>query len=138
MNCQDAQRHRNEREEKTKRPTNPETILARRLRRSFTDAETKLWTRLRARQLRAVKFRRQEPLGPYIVDFCSPDPKLVVEVDGGQHAEEIERDAVRTTALEEMGFRAIRFWNNEVLQNLDGVCERIAGAIDALRSRRDA
>jgi very-short-patch-repair endonuclease len=85
-----------------------------------------------ARQLRAVKFRRQQPLGPSIVDFCSLDPKSVSEVDGGQHAEGVERDAVRTTALEQMGYRVIRFWNNDVLQNIDGVCERIAEAIDDL------
>jgi very-short-patch-repair endonuclease len=76
----------------------------------------KLWLLLRARQLRGVKFRRQQPLGPYIVDFCSLDPKLVIEVDGGQHAEEIERDAIRTGALEQMGYRVKRFWNNDVLQ----------------------
>jgi very-short-patch-repair endonuclease len=132
MRSQDAQRHRIKAGARAKRPTNPKTTLARQLRRSFTDAESKLWNQLRARQLRAVKFRRQQPLGPYIVDFCSLEPKLVIEVDGGQHAEEVKRDAVRTSALEEMGYRVIRFWNNDVLQNIDGVCERIAEAIDDL------
>lgn len=136
IKSQDVQRHQIKAGAKTKRPTNPKTVYARQLRRSFTDAESKLWTQLRARQLRAVKFRRQQSLGPYIVDFCSLDPKLVIEVDGGQHAEEVKRDAVRTTALERMGYRVIRFWNNDVLQNIDGVCERIAEAIDDLSCKQ--
>jgi very-short-patch-repair endonuclease len=131
MKDQDAQRHQIKAGAKTKRSINPKTTRARQLRRSFTDAERKLWTHLRGRQLRGVKFRRQQPLGPYIVDFCSLDPKLVIEVDGGQHAQEVERDAIRTAALEQMGYGVIRFWNNDVLQNIEGVWERIAEAIDA-------
>ncbi len=132
MKCQDTQRHPIEVAARTKGSISAKTTRARQLRRCLTDAESRLWSHLRARQLRGVKFRRQQPLGPYIVDFCSLDPKLVIEIDGGQHAEEIERDAIRTTALEQMGYRVIRFWNNEVLQNIEGVCQRIAEAIDDL------
>ena len=132
MKRQDAQRHQIKVGARTKGSINATTTRARRLRRCLSDAESRLWSHLRARQLRGVKFRRQQPLGPYIVDFCSLDPKLVIEVDGGQHAEEIERDATRTAALEQMGYRVIRFWNNEVLQNIEGVYLRIAEAIDEL------
>ncbi len=132
MKCQDTQRHPIEVAARTKGSISAKTTPPRQLRRCLTDAESRLWSHLRARQLRGVKFRRQQPLGPYIVDFCSLDPKLVIEIDGGQHAEEIERDAIRTTALEQMGYRVIRFWNNEVLQNIEGVCQRIAEAIDDL------
>jgi len=136
MKSQDAQRHQIKSGAKTNGSINPKTTRARQLRRCLTDAEGKLWSHLRARQLRGIKFRRQQPLGPYTVDFCSLDPKLVIEVDGGQHAEEVERDAIRTAALEQMGYRVIRFWNNEVLQNIEGACQRIAEALDEFGCRR--
>ena len=99
---------------------------ARRLRRASTDAEKLLWQNLRARQLGGAKFRRQTPIGPYIVDFVSFEHKLVVEIDGGQHNASAERqhDTKRTAWLESQGFRVLRFWNNQVLTNLEGVLER--------------
>lgn len=83
--------------------------------------------RLRHKQLDGVKFRRQQPIGAYIVDFASFEKKLVIEIDGGQHNEEEmrERDEERTTWLKERGYQVLRFWNNEVLMNMEGVLERI-------------
>ena len=97
---------------------------ARHLRRNSTDAERVLWRALSRQQL-GVKFRRQEPLGRFIGDFVCFFPRLVVEVDGGQHADS-EHDAERTAELESHGFRVLRFWNNDVLQNRDGVLTHIA------------
>ena len=99
---------------------------ARRLRRDQTDAERKLWFRLRDRRLSGLKFRRQMPIDRYIVDFCCESARVIVEIDGGQHATRSAEDAARTAALEAQGYLVLRFWNNEVLQNLDGVLEVIA------------
>jgi very-short-patch-repair endonuclease len=88
----------------------------------------KLWQQLRSRQLLGYKFVRQEPIGPFFADFLCREKALVVEVDGGQQAES-ERDARREAFLRERGFRVIRFWNNDVLGNLEGVLETIAGAL---------
>jgi very-short-patch-repair endonuclease len=99
---------------------------ARRLRRDQTDAERKLWFRLRDRRLDGLKFRRQVPIDRYVVDFCCESARLIVELDGGQHAERSAEDAARTAALEARGYLVLRFWNNEVLQNMDGVLEVIA------------
>ena len=106
------------------------TVLrhARELRADATDAEHRLWSRLRRDQL-GVRFRRQYPVAGFIADFCSPTIKLVIEVDGGQHAERITRDQQRTRRIESCGYRVLRFWNNDVLTNIDGVMERIAEAI---------
>ena len=93
------------------------------LRREATDAERALWVELRDRRLGGRKFRRQWSLGPYIADFCCLDSRLVVEADGGQHRPEIDRD--RTRYLEAKGFRILRFWNNDVLTNMNGVLEVI-------------
>jgi len=90
------------------------------LRRRLTDAERLLWKALRNRQLNGDKFRRQVPIGNYVADFVCVEKHLVVEVDGGQHLDN-EKDAERTVSLESKGFRVLRFWNNEVLQNLEGV-----------------
>ncbi|MFZ5512286.1 MAG: endonuclease domain-containing protein [Pseudomonadota bacterium] len=90
----------------------------------MTDAERKLWHRLRGEQP-GVKFRRQHPFENYILDFVCLEKKLVVEVDGSQHAQAIAGDAARTTALERAGFRVLRFWNNEVLEETEAVLERI-------------
>ena len=105
--------------------------LARALRRRDTDAERALWMKLRNRQLEGVKFRRQQPVGSYIADFVSFERKLIIEIDGGQHNEEKikERDEERTTRLKEKGYQIIRFWNNEVLTNVEGVMERIREAL---------
>jgi very-short-patch-repair endonuclease len=109
------------------------TARARTLRRQATEAETKLWQKLRGGQIAGVRFRRQEPIGPYIVDFCSFDPKLVIEVDGGQHAERVAADERRTAFLACKGYRVLRFWNNEVLQNIAGVVEMIAAELAQLQ-----
>ena len=92
----------------------------RRLRRQSTDAETKLWFALRDRRLAGFKFVRQAPLGPYVVDFLCREGKLVIEVDGGQHAEN-SRDRIRDEYLRSDGFRVLRFWNSDVMANRDGV-----------------
>jgi len=103
--------------------------LARKLRRTPTDAEIRLWSRLRRKQLAGFRFRRQHPpLGPYVVDFFCAAAKLIVEVDGGQHAN--DGDA-RTRWLEARGYRVIRFWNNEVLANTEGVLSTILGTLRA-------
>ena len=99
--------------------------FARKLRRDSTNAERTLWLRLRNRWLEGWKFRRQVSMDPYIVDFLCLDAKLVIEVDGGQHDANRAKDEVRTRYLEGLGLRVIRFWNNEVLGNLDGVLEQI-------------
>ncbi|MGO8921237.1 MAG: endonuclease domain-containing protein [Stellaceae bacterium] len=104
--------------------------LARRLRTTPTDAEIRLWSRLRRKLLEGFRFRRQHPMGPYVVDFFCPDAKLIVEVDGGQHAESAS-DVVRTSWLEARGYRVIRFWNNDVLGNTEGV---LLSILDALRA----
>jgi very-short-patch-repair endonuclease len=97
---------------------------ARALRRLMTDAERKLWLALRARRFAAAKFRRQVPIGPYVADFLCYEQRLVIEVDGGQHAESA-RDRLRDRWFEQNGFRVLRFWNNEVLNNLEGVSTAI-------------
>ena len=99
---------------------------ARNLRRRATEAEKLLWSRLRARQLETVKFRRQVPLFGYVVDFAALASKLVIEIDGGQHGERVDADNVRTAVLENAGYHVICFWNNDVLGNIDGVLETIA------------
>lgn len=101
--------------------------IARRLRRDMTDTERKLWAKLRNRQLENVKFRRQHPLGPYVLDFYAEDHRLAVELDGSQHTP--EGDAARTAWLMARGCRVIRFWNHEVLQQLDDVLEAIRQAV---------
>ncbi|MEA3411171.1 MAG: endonuclease domain-containing protein [Pseudomonadota bacterium] len=102
---------------------------ARQLRRELTDAERALWRHLRQRQVAGLRFRRQHPLGRYIVDFACLDARLVIEVDGGQHGEREDYDEERTAWLQQRGFRVLRFWNNEVLNNIYGVMERITEAI---------
>ena len=106
------------------------TMRARRLRHQATDAELKLWNRLRARIIHGFKFVRQEPIGPYFVDFICRKQRLIIEVDGGQHATD-KRDAVREQWLIAHGYRVLRFWNNDVLGNIDGVLEVIADALNA-------
>ncbi|HEU5250896.1 MAG TPA: endonuclease domain-containing protein [Thermoanaerobaculia bacterium] len=106
---------------------------ARNSRRVPTDVEQKLWFRLRNRRLAGAKFRRQSPVGPYVVDFLCVDANLVVELDGGGHAEdkEITRDLQRSRELEKLGLRVLRFWNSDVLENLDAVLTTIAEAVES-------
>ncbi|MDE2938004.1 MAG: endonuclease domain-containing protein [Chloroflexota bacterium] len=102
---------------------------ARRLRKSPTDAERKLWNALRNRQVLAHRFRRQAPIGPYIVDFVCFEKRLIIEVDGGHHLEQQSTDAKRTKWLESQGFRVIRFWNSQVLNEMEAVRESIYNAV---------
>jgi very-short-patch-repair endonuclease len=99
--------------------------FARKLRKEQTDAERRLWWQLRNRQLEGWKFRRQYPIGDYIADFVCIDAKLIVELDGGQHSEQRQYDENRTRDLEKAGFVVLRFWNNDVLTNSEGVIEEI-------------
>lgn len=102
---------------------------ARALRRHQPDAERKLWSRLRDRQLQGAKFRRQHPVGRYVVDFCCPERGLVIELDGSQHAEQVQADNERSAVLAAHGYRVLRFWDNEVLVDTDSVLEAIARAL---------
>jgi very-short-patch-repair endonuclease len=104
---------------------------ARLLRRNETDAERKLWQQLRAKRFSALKFRRQFPIGDFIVDFCCKELRLVIELDGGQHAEPaaVASDSRRTGWLKSRGYRVLRFWNNDVLTNIDGVAQAILDAV---------
>ena len=103
--------------------------LARALRKNSIEAERCLWSRLRGRRLDSVRFRRQQVLGPYVVDFLCLEPKVVIEVDGGQHAEQVSNDLRRTEYLKVSGYRVIRFWNHEVLGDPDAVLQNIRAAL---------
>lgn len=108
------------------------TDIARRLRRSETEAEQRLWLQLRDRRLNGWKFRRQAPLGGYYADFLCIDAQLVVELDGSQHAEErVDYDQRRTKALQALGYRVLRIWNNDVLQDIGAVLEAILAACES-------
>src|SRR5262249_46776362 len=102
------------------------TSLARHLRSRSTRAERKMWSRLRGRRLLGLKFKRQVPIDRFVVDFVSADAKLIVEIDGGQHGQRAEADKHRTAVLEFLDYLVLRFWNNDVLTNIDGVLELIA------------
>jgi len=104
--------------------------LSRLLRKNQTDAERKLWRRLRARELCGFKFRRQYPIAPYIVDFICVEKRLIVEIDGGQHATINEADGLRTRFLNDRGYRVIRFWDNEALLDTDVVLGAILEALN--------
>jgi len=104
-------------------------VRARALREAPTDAEALLWFHLRDRRLGDHKFRRQRPVGPYFADFACLEARLIVELDGGQHAEALAYDERRTRFLEAQGYRVLRFWNNEVLKQTDAVRERILLAL---------
>ena len=88
-----------------------------------------MWKYLRAKQIEGCKFRRQEPIGSYIVDFVCQEKRIIVEVDGGQHSVEQERDYKRDELLEGLGYKVLRFWNNEVLRNIEGVLEVIRDSL---------
>jgi very-short-patch-repair endonuclease len=99
------------------------------LRKEPTPAERKLWSRIRNDQL-GVTFRRQHAIGKYIPDFCSPKAKLIIELDGSQHLDMEEYDQERTKYLESLGYKVIRFWNNSVMNNIDGVVLAITYALE--------
>ena len=105
------------------------TSFARDLRRRQTDAEASLWAALRNRGLDGCKFRRQFPIGPYVADFACLSHRLVVELDGGQHADAIGQDEARAGFLVESGYRVLRFWNNDALMQRDAVLESISAAL---------
>ena len=107
-------------------------ILSRQLRRSSTDAEKLLWSKIRRKQIKNHQFFRQKPMGNYVVDFYCKDARLIIEVDGGQHYEEknIKADRTRDSFLKNLGLRIIRFTNLEVLKNIDGVMIKIYNTLD--------
>ncbi len=103
--------------------------FARRLRKNTTDAERLLWARLRRKQFDGYRFRRQVPIAGFITDFACHSAKLIVELDGGHHADNAEQDRRRAAMIELEGYHVIRFWNNDVFENLEGVLERIREAL---------
>ena len=113
---------------------NGNTNRAKRLRRNQTDAERVLWLRLRGRRLNGLKFKRQVCIDRYVVDFCSSEARLIIELDGGQHAWRMAEDRKRTQILNAMGYLVLRFWNNDVLQNIDGVLEEILSTVQQHQS----
>ncbi len=110
------------------------TPIARRLRREKTDAEARLWRYVKNRQLAGAKFRFQSPLCGHVADFLCEDAKLVVELDGRQHGEMQQADAERTAKMEAAGYTIIRFWNNDVLQNTEGVLMEIETMLGIARN----
>jgi very-short-patch-repair endonuclease len=113
----------------TVKPPLPTTTLeySRQLRRETTDAERAMWRHLRSRQLDGLKFRRQHPIPPYIVDFCCIEKGLIIELDGSQHTP--QSDSVRTRALEAQGWTILRFWDNDVLLNIEAVLDAMWNAV---------
>jgi very-short-patch-repair endonuclease len=114
-----------------KRPTR----RSRELRLNQTDAERILWSRLRSKQLGGVRFNTQYPIGPFICDFVARSKGLVIELDGGQHAQTVSYDSRRTRYIEERGYRVLRFWNTDVMTNLDGVLSEIEQSLEQLGAR---
>jgi very-short-patch-repair endonuclease len=106
----------------------PTLARAKRLRRDLTNAERKLWLVLRNGQLDGAKFRRQQPIGPFIADFVCQNARLIIEADGGQHSGS-PGDARRTRFLESKGYRVLRVWNNDIVENVDGVAQMISAAL---------
>lgn len=107
---------------------------ARKLRKNSTPEEQKLWSLLRNRKFLNLKFKRQFPIYKYIVDFCCEEKKVVIEIDGGQHNEpgNIKSDEIRTKIINSEGYKVIRFWNNEINENIDGVYLRL---LDVFKNR---
>ncbi|WP_263493141.1 endonuclease domain-containing protein [Mesorhizobium sp. ESP-6-4] len=109
---------------RTKPVTPAKRNFARSMRREPTEAEDRLWHELRGRRLDNIKFKRQVPIGRFVADFVCAEARLIVEIDGSQHAESL-RDLERDAALKARGFRVLRFWNDDVLKELDAVCDTI-------------
>ncbi len=107
---------------------NQVTSFAKKLRKDSTDTERLLWKHLRAKRFEGLKFRRQEPIGKYIVDFICYEKRVIIECDGGQHALQTEKDQERDRWFKAQGYRVLRFWDNEVFQNTEGVLETILEA----------
>ena len=103
---------------------------AKELHRNLTPAEARLWSRLRSHRMGQVHFPNQHAIGEYVVDFCSPGRKLIIELDGSQHLDQEEYDADRTAFLESRGYRVLRFWNGEVMNDLEGVLHVIDMALE--------
>ena len=114
--------------------------LIRGLRRRQTDVEEKLWMHLRNRQIEGTKFRRQQAIGHYIVDFICYERKLIIEIDGGQHNEpsNIDQDHQRTIFLESRGYKVVRYWNNAIIENIDGVLVHIQSVLETKTRNQDA
>ncbi len=110
------------------------TQRSRELRLNATAAERKLWSALSNRQLWGVRFNRQVVIRPYICDLVARSAKLIIEIDGGQHGKSVGYDEARTAFLEAKGYRVLRFWNNEVLENIEGVVGKVASALDDMPS----
>ncbi len=107
------------------------TARARSLRSNMTDVERRLWTALKGKQIAGCRFRRQHPIGAYVADFACIDRMLVIELDGGQHQDQEAYDEDRSRFLKQQGWQVVRFWNNEVLENLDGVLEAILKKLES-------
>jgi very-short-patch-repair endonuclease len=108
--------------------------ISRTLRHNPTEAESRLWRVLRGHQMDDTHFRRQHTIGSYIVDFCAPSKKLIIEVDGSQHLDREAYDLERTAVLESQGYRVLRFWNHEVLNDLDGVVGCIVEVLEGMHN----
>lgn len=116
------------------RRTTPKVFRrAKELHRNMTPAEVRLWSRLRAHQLEGIHFRNQHAIGNYIVDFCAPRKKIIIELDGSQHLEQEEYDRARTEYLQSKGYKVLGFWNNQVVNDIDGVIRAIIEAIEPER-----
>jgi len=115
-----------------KHPVDGAHARARTLRRNMTEAERRVWQILRSHRMTGYRFRRQVPIGRYIADFVCHEARLIVEIDGGQHDRSSPREAERSGFLQNQGYRILRFWNNEVLANIDGVHETIAEELGRL------
>jgi very-short-patch-repair endonuclease len=106
---------------------------AKQLHRNMTPAEVKLWARLRAHRLESVHFRNQHAIGNCVVDFCAPRKKLIIELDGSQHLEQEAYDKERTEYLESKGYKVLRFWNNDVMNDIESVIRAIIQAMESER-----
>ena len=111
---------------------------AKQLHRNMTEAEAKLWKHLRAHRMDNVHFRNQHAIGNYIVDFCAPRRKLIIELDGSQHLEQEEYDNERTAFLKSEGYRVLRFWNNDVIKDIDSVLHVIFSALNDPTSNKES